>query len=101
MSNGACGSGADSCQPFISGWGKAGEHLRVVTWALVMGPLVSGGVCSMGPYLVHGIDWVCIGVQIKGPYQGTIGSTLESKAGEQGSKPEGARHEVASSAGDP
>ena len=28
---------------------------RVCLWALVMGPFDSGGVCSMGPYLVYGI----------------------------------------------
>ena len=42
--------------------------LRVVLSALVMGPFDSGGVCSMGPYLVCGILLVCIRVQARGPY---------------------------------
>ena len=34
--------------------GRASLPLRVVLWALVMGPFDSGGVCSMGPYFVYG-----------------------------------------------
>ena len=30
-------------------------HLRVVLWALVMGPFDSGGVSSLGPCFVYGI----------------------------------------------
>ena len=29
---------------------------------------IAGGVCSMGFYLVYGIYWVFVGVQIGGPY---------------------------------
>ena len=39
-------------------------NLMVILWALVMGPFGFGGVSSM----VYGIYWVCIGVQIRGPY---------------------------------
>ena len=46
----------------------ASKDPKVFLWALVMGPLDSGGACSMGPYLVYGIKWVGIGVQIRGPY---------------------------------
>ena len=39
--------------------------------ALVMGPFYSGGVCSMGPYVVHVIYLICMesrsGVHTKGP----------------------------------
>ena len=38
-------------------------------WVLVMGPLDSGVVCSMGPDFVDGICLVCTGVQVEGPYE--------------------------------
>ena len=50
---------------------------RVVLWALVMEP--SDSVCSMGPDFVHGMQLVCIGVQIRGPHVGPIGK-LDGKS---------------------
>ena len=44
-------------------------NLRVFLWGLLMGPLDSGGVCSMGRHSVFGIDWV---FQIKGPHLGPM-----------------------------
>ena len=50
---------------------------RVFLWAIDMGPFDSGGVYSMVPSFVYGIQLVCIGVQIRGPYQGPIRKPLD------------------------
>ena len=42
--------------------------VRAVIRAFLLALSYSGGVCSMGPYLVHAMQLVCIGVQIRGPY---------------------------------
>ena len=49
--------------------GDGSRHfLKVFLWALVMSPFHSRKVFSMGPCFVHGIQLICIGVQITGPY---------------------------------
>ena len=45
-----------------------GISSRVVLRAPVMGPFDFGGVCSTGPCFVHDMQWVRIGVQIRGAY---------------------------------
>ena len=46
----------------------ASEHPGVSLGALVLGPCwILVGLCFVGSYLVYGIQWVCIGVQITGP----------------------------------
>ena len=57
-------------------YGIVEYSLRVLLWALVMGPFDSGGVCSMGPYFLYGTWLACVGVQIwYGAHRNTIGMT--------------------------
>ena len=41
--------------------------------------LDSGGVCSTGPYFVHGTYLVCIRAQLRGPYYGPMENALEGR----------------------
>ena len=43
-------------------------------WALDMGPFDSGGLCSMTPHTVHGIEWYMLGSKL-GPTLGTRGKS--------------------------
>ena len=56
-------------------------YQKHVSKGFAMGPgsgaLDSCKVCSIGPYVVYGVELGCIGVQIRGPYYGPIGKPLE------------------------